>query len=97
MSKTFTYTKITEVGEVHGSLEEYGEEFEYEVDDLELKNVIVDLIWQDSFSKFSEQSGIKNAIKNFIDENDLLDTFVDQYEDCLKEYFREEAFGREEI
>ena len=93
MSKKFTYTKITEVGEVCGSLEEYGEEFEYEVSDNQLLEALVDIIWADYFRLVdSDIRFLKETIKKFIINEDLFETLVDRNEEYLQDYFEDDAF-----
>lgn len=100
MSKTFTYTKIT--GRTYcGYSDEYeydGVEFDYEVDKDQLLDEVVNLVFDDYFSKNEDISGfvgrtvsIKEGIRKFIEDYDLLDALVDDYEDWLKEIFEDEA------
>lgn len=100
MNKTFTYTKIDKVvyDEERDDYEEYGVEFEYEVDNTQLLDEVVDLVFDDYFSKNDDISGyvgrtvsVKDGIKKFIKDYDLLDKLVDDYEDILKEIFEQEA------
>lgn len=56
------------------------------------------LVFEDYFSKNDEISGyvgrtvsVKDGIKNFIKDYDLLDILVECYEDSLKEVFEQEA------
>lgn len=100
MSKTFTYTKITEKVYLEGTdeYEEFGEDFEYEVDDEQLLDAVVDLVFDDYFRK-TELVDISNygyevrkGIRKFIeDDYDLFEKLVEDYEDRLKDYFEEEA------
>ena len=94
MSKKFTYTKITGVGEVCGSLEEYGEDFEYEVEDYKLLEAVADFVLKDFFYNVEceEEKVLKYSISKFIKDNDLLDNLVDNYEEDLKYYFEDDAF-----
>jgi hypothetical protein len=92
MSKTFNYTKVTEVGEVCGSNEEFGEKFDYEVSDNQLLEALVDIIWADYFRLVnSDICFLKEVIKKFIINEDLLETLVDRNEEYLHDYFESEA------
>lgn len=95
MSKTFRYTKFAKYHycEFSDEWEEDGDEFDYEVEDRQLLPEIVDLLFNDYFA---DQQGIdekliKEKLSNIIEENYLIDTFADQYEDTLKEIFQDEA------
>ena len=99
MSKTFEYFKKT--GELRDMLGEWdgdeGFEFEYEVEDDELLDAVVDLVYEDYFMKTELADrcdyavAVKRGLKKFIEDNDNLDELVEDYEDELKEYFEEEA------
>lgn len=101
MSKTFIYTKITNsyYSPYTDSNECDGEDFEYEVSSDKLLKAVSELLFYDYFSddkgvcaskELTEQ--VKRKLKDLVDENDLLDGFVETYENELKEYFEEEAF-----
>ena len=88
--RTFTYTKIT--GHYYciasDEWEEDGIEFDYEVEDDRLLDVVVDLLYYEQFEGKVE----KEELKDFIEEFDLLDKIAEGYVDQLKEIFRKEAF-----
>lgn len=94
MSRIFTYTSIEEVGEVCGSIEEFGEKFDYEVKDDELLTAVAYMIWSDYFYMINcDKTFLKETISKFISDNDLLDNLVDIYEENLKDYFESEALS----
>ena len=82
MEKTFTYHDIND------------DEFVYIADNEELLDVVVDFVYEVHFGadKSLEVEPIKKGIKSFIEENDLLDKLVDDYESDLKDYFRDIAY-----
>lgn len=88
--KKFTYTKIT--GHYYcpysDEWEEDGIEFNYDVEDDKLLDVVVDLLYYERF----EGKVTKEELKDFIEEFDLLDKIADGYEDELKDIFEKEAF-----
>lgn len=85
--KTFTYTKITSS---HGD-EDYGDEFDYTVEREDLLDAVVDIAYRTYF-----RGAIKDNIRRFINDTDILDELVDYYEDELKDYFKQKAFEWEE-
>lgn len=98
--KTFTYTKITGHHYCQWSedWEEDGVDFDYDVEDEELLPEIVYLAFKEYFqddeiiSKTEEVAkAVKKNLKNFIKENDLIGVLADQYEDMLKDIFKDEA------
>lgn len=88
--KKFTYTKITGhyYCQYSDEWEEDGIEFDYEVEDDRLLDVVVDLLYYEQF----EGKVTKEELRNFIEEFDLLDKIADGYESELKEMFEKEAF-----
>lgn len=88
--KTFTYTKITGhyYCQYSDDWEEDGIEFDYEVEDDRLLDVVVDLLYYEQF----EGKVTKEELREFIEEFDLLDKIADGYEDELKDIFEKEAF-----
>ena len=98
MSKTFTYKKV--ISERYNSkTDEYEEEIvevEYEVEDAELLDAIVDFIYEDYF-KEGEIVGrnyawqVTQCLHNFIQDNNLFDKFFKEYEKDLKDAFESEA------
>lgn len=90
MSKKFRYTKFTKYHycEFSDEWEEDGVEFDYEVEDDRLLDVVVDLLYYEQFEGKIE----KEELIAFIKEFDLLDKIVDGYEDKLKDIFEKEAF-----
>ena len=100
MSKIFRYTKIYSSAYLSDSdeFEEYGDEFEYEPSEEELKRELVDLLYYEYFSKedidgFTEnqEEAIKKALKNFTDDNDNWEDLYDAYEESLMSIFEEDA------
>lgn len=100
MSKTFRYTKFTKYHycEFSDEWEEDGVEFDYEVEDKKLLPIIVNLVFEDYFESDAVYcdnkdvvKAIKENLKRFIEESDLIGVLADQYEDNLKEIFQEEA------
>lgn len=100
MSKTFRYKKIT--GQYYldytDEWEEDGIEFDYEVEDNDLFPEIVDLVFEEYFGDDKSicetnehKKAFKERLKKLIDENDLIGSFADQYEDTLKDMFESEA------
>ena len=92
MSKVFTYSKI--IGRVYlegtDEYEEYDEEFEYEVEDDELLDAVADIVLGVYFDGCDVS--IKEGLKDFIKDNGNLAELVEDYEDELKDIFRQEAF-----
>ena len=100
MSKTFRYTRITsrEYDCYKDRYEEYGDEFEYEVENMDLLPVIVNLVFEEYYegnNAICENEelvkSIKQGIKNMIGDFDLINYFADCYEETLKEIFHDEA------
>lgn len=89
--KTFTYTKITSS---HGD-EDYGYEFDYTVEREDLLDAVVDIAYRAYFSNCL-WAAVKDNIRRFIIDTDILDELVDYYEDELKDYFKQKAFEQEE-
>lgn len=91
MSKVFTYSKI--IGRVYlegtDEYEEIDEEIEYEVDDDKLLDAVADIVLN---VYFDGDFSIKEGLKAFIEDNGNLDELVEDYEDALKDIFRQEAF-----
>lgn len=99
MSKVFRYEKIGRKVNLKDRYEEYGDEFGYKVEDNELLEEVVNVVFDDYFDDGSGvrynvdiRKLIEKGIKNFVKDFGFLDDIVDAYEDCLKEIFREEAF-----
>lgn len=91
MSKTFTYTKITHHAYLESTdeYEEFGFEFDYEVDDEDLRHALADII---SVGYFDGDKKSYDQVHSFIYDLDLVDTLVELYEDELRDYFEDEAF-----
>ena len=88
--KTFTYIKITSS---HGD-EEYGYDFDYTVESKDLLDAVVDIVYRQYFLDCLWVA-IKDNIRRFISDTDILDALVEYYEDELKDHFRAEAFEEE--
>lgn len=89
MSKIFTYGKIkNQVNLVDSDeFEDYADEFEYEVEDEDLLNAIIELV-----NSYYFNNRIKGKdLKNFLRDLDVLDELFDMFEDELKDYFEERA------
>lgn len=106
MSKTFTYTKITQrvYLDYSDEWEEFGEEFEYTVEDSELLDVVADFVCDEYFDlvkKKAKENGTHTdlllGIMKFIGDHDLLDKLVEKYEQGLKDYFEDEAMDSYEV
>ena len=87
MEKTFYY------------VDEYQEkEFEYTVYENKLLDAVVDLVFEDYFTKSilygncDYGKAVRKGIEDFITTYDLLEQLVEDYEYELKEYFEEDAF-----
>ena len=100
MSKTFIYTKPTGhyYCQYSDDWEQDGIDFEYRIEDRELLEEVIPLIMEEYFGDdkeiFNNESAysvVKARIKQIIDDNYLLDAFVDRYEETLKDIFYEEA------
>lgn len=94
MSKIFNYVIPGDIYYLESTdeNEEYGaEEFEYEVDDKDLEEAVIDIVYRNYFNNFDNEK-LKKSIEYFISDFDLLDKLVDEFEDELHEYFREKAF-----
>jgi hypothetical protein len=100
MGKTFRYTKIT--GQYYcaynDDYEQDGVEFDYEVEDEQLLPVLVDLMFGDYFGEdrvvLDDENLtklVKENLKRMIDEQELVETLADNYEETLKEIFQDEA------
>ena len=91
MSKTFTYTKFKGhyYCQYSDEWEEDGVEFNYTVENNELLDAIVDLLYNEYF--FKEDYTLRESLKRMIEEQDLLDFLVEGYEDYLKEHFEQDA------
>lgn len=103
MSKTFTYTRQCGPSLYSEYTDEEfcdEEDFDYEVDEQELRDALSDLIFDDCFSNITGIKenkvmvlSIKKAINSLIFDNDLEDDLEDVYEDGLKDYFEADAFN----
>jgi hypothetical protein len=89
MSKTFIYEKVygSSYDERRDKTEYYGSEIEYEVDNKDLLDAVIELIIEDYFNG----KDVRQALKYLIKDIDLLDILVEYYEDSLKEVFEQEA------
>ena len=93
MSKTFTYTKVLTraYDSKRDDYEEYGCEFDYEVDNEDLLDAVVDLLIEEYFESIDVTNNVRQKLRCMITDFDMLDEFADAYEDSLKEMFEEEA------
>ena len=100
MSKTLKYTKITSSMYLEGTdeVEEFGEDFEYEVDDKDLIEAFAHIIYDCHFNGKemkeyqSFYSQALQGLKSFLEDNDyLLDDLFERYEEEILEYFKDEA------
>ena len=98
--KTFfiDYDFVIASYEVCGSTEEEYENYLYQIDDDELQDLIVDLVYKNLFKKeiratFSREqiTQIKLAIFEMIDENDLWESYFDEWYYEIKQYFEKQA------
>lgn len=87
--KKFTYTKITGhyYCQYSDEWEEDGIEFDYEVEEYDLADAIVQLLQEDGYFENVEIDDLKEFILNF----GLVDKLADEYESELKEMFKQEA------
>lgn len=98
---TLTYTNITSEGCIAGSdeIEEFGEDFEYEVDSDEVRQVLSDHIYNEEFKHLfvNEDKNLKKlivgAIDSLIQNFDLQDKLETDCYDIIKEHFEKEAFA----
>ncbi len=103
MSKTFTYTRVIK-SYYDRDLDETAEDtenFQYEVEDQEIEDAIVDITFHNYFKKIpmvtdkrEHISACKKAIAEFISEYDLYDILKknEGMEEDLKDYFENDAF-----
>lgn len=98
MSKTYTYYIPTGADYYSEQTDETfceETEYDYQVSDDEIKNAILDIVYELYFDKCAldddKKKKIKKSIAIFLDENDLIDTLVDNFDNDLKDYFEEEA------
>lgn len=92
-----TYTKITGLHYSHYFNEWYNDEedFDYYVDAQDLIDALTEIIYSLEFNvgKFDEKTtkALKDAIYNFIDENELDEKLAVKYKEDLHEYFSDKA------
>ena len=76
----------------------YGDDFEYEVDDSEVEDALISIIADDSdvipqcldyAMRIKIAQNIVSQISNI--NEDTIDDWIEYYEECLKDYFEEEA------
>jgi hypothetical protein len=99
MSKTFYYTAIKEVVYLEDSdeYEEFGEDFEYEVEESQLVDAMVNILFREYYGKteisdYCEYTDIvKKGLKGIIEDSCSIEKLAEDYEDKLKEYFKEDA------
>ena len=87
--RSFTYTKVTGhyYCQYSDEWEEDGIEFDYEVEEDDLADAIVQLLQEDGYFEDVEIDDLKEFILNF----GLVDKLADEYESELKDIFEQEA------
>lgn len=95
MERTFTYQFETKQ---YGDEYDY-DEYEYTVDNDELKTAIVDELFYTYFKEDERKSfsinqicAIKNALRNLTDDNDNWEKLANDFESELKEHFENDAY-----
>jgi hypothetical protein len=93
MERTYTYQFQTRQ---YGDEYDYNE-YEYTVEDSDLKTAIVDELFYTYFKEkemfdTNQILVIKKALKNFTDDNDNWEELANDFESELKEYFRDNAY-----
>ena len=99
MGKVFTYTKITSGGYLESSdeWEEWGDDFDYEVDWPEIRDKEADILFREYFSKIpglqdkSLKNSIRKALEEIIADYDLEELFCEAHEEEIKDSFEREA------
>lgn len=99
MEKTYTYQFKTRQHYIASSDEyEYDyDEYEYTVENGDLKDAIVDELF-DTYFKEKEMFDtnqiivIKKALRNLTDDNDNWEDLAEDFEDELKECFKDDAY-----
>ena len=101
MSKILKYEKgyASAYIEQSDEIEEYAEIVEYEVDDEQLLEALVEAVFEDYFRTNSDIYGyvsrtlsVKKGIRDFINDYGLIDELYDNYEDYIRDYFKGEVF-----
>ena len=101
MTKTLHYEFTTESHylEATDEIEEYGEDFDYEVSEKQLRQALPHIIYDmyfngkemKEFESFYSQS--IQGLQEFINDNDcILGKLVEEFEEQLKDYYEEEAY-----
>ena len=76
-----------------------GYDFTYEPDEKDLKGAVVDLLYETYFKEEgfngNQRLAIKEALKNFTDDNNNWEELYEYFEDELKEMFEDEAMESE--
>lgn len=102
MERTFTYEFETGAYYLENSDEyEYDcVEFEYTVYDNDIKNAIIDILFDCYFSdkeqklfNTNQRVIIKKALKIFTDDNDNWEKLAEGLKDDLMEYFEDDAYS----
>ena len=95
MERTYNYEFQTRQ---YGDEYDY-DEYEYTVEDDELKDAIVNELFYTYFKEsarklfsVNQMCAIKNALKNLTDDNDNWEDLADDFESELKEYFEDDAY-----
>lgn len=103
---TLTYTNIMSDGYIAGSdeFEEYGEDFEYEIDYGEECEALAEIGYNNYFSKVgktltdTQKKEIKKALRSMIGDfsDKEIESWEIAFEQELKDYFRRQAFESRE-
>ena len=96
-----TYTNITGSGYLENSdeYEEWGEEFNYEVDWDEELNALTDIIFNNFFNKIKlskyKNLEIKKCLRSLIENwsDEEIENWEETYYDELHDYFKEDAYN----
>ena len=101
MGKVFNYIRTGETyfDAVTDEYVEQGIDFQYEVSWADVKDALVNIIFNRFFRPLPEMMDKKENIKNckgaiikFISDTDIEETLVETMEEDLKEYFEPDAF-----
>lgn len=100
MNKVFVYEIIDKYGyfDNEDDFEASYKNVYYEVDEEDIKDVLVDMLFETYFTEDEQMSfntlqisTIKDMIRNFTNDNGNWEQLYNDFEDELKDYFEEEA------